>query len=378
MNVEPPAAAAELARIRAPLLAAAAAPIDPPSMQPLALILELCGEAMRERLFVVQANGGPEAALRPDFTLAAALHHIAAGAAEGRYICEGKAFRAAPPGRSDEPEEFQQLGLECFDRRDVARADAETAAVAWRAASAGGRGDLSLIFGDAALFLAFLESLGIAEPLRGRLARALSSPRRLAEALSAAAGPSRPAQGERLAALLGALPEVEAAGVLEELWALAGVEAAGGRSAAEIVHRLAHRAAASEAPRVTPEEAERIGAYLAIAGQPEAALAQAATLAGSERRALDAALAAWERRLAALADEGAPTAAMRLATAFSREFAYYDGVFFEVRSAALGDDRPVAGGGRYDGLFARLGARLACGAVGCMVRPARAVIGTGP
>jgi len=63
---------------------------------------------------------------------------------------------------------------------------------------------------------------------------------------------------------------------------------------------------------------------------------------------------------------------MRLSTAFGRDFGYYDGVLFEVRSTALGDHRPVAAGGRYDSLFGRLGASLACGAVGCMVRPGRA------
>ncbi len=44
---------------------------------------------------------------------------------------------------------------------------------------------------------------------------------------------------------------------------------------------------------------------------------------------------------------------MIFSTAFVRPFGYYDGVLFEVRSAALGDDAPVAAGGRYDGLPAR-------------------------
>jgi len=54
---------------------------------------------------------------------------------------------------------------------------------------------------------------------------------------------------------------------------------------------------------------------------------------------------------------------------------YYDGVLFEVRSAALGPDQPVAAGGRYDALPQRLGARVKTGAVGCMVRPGRAYAG---
>ena len=80
-------------------------------------------------------------------------------------------------------------------------------------------------------------------------------------------------------------------------------------------------------------------------------------------------------RVAALMAEGASKQRMRLSTAFGRAFGYYDGFLFEARSMALGPDRPVAAGGRYDGLLARLGARRSAGAVGCMVRPWRAYAG---
>ena len=66
---------------------------------------------------------------------------------------------------------------------------------------------------------------------------------------------------------------------------------------------------------------------------------------------------------------------VRLSGGFGRAFGYYDGLVFEVRSATLGEERPVAAGGRYDGLPMRLGATSAQGAVGCMVRPARAFAG---
>ena len=46
-----------------------------------------------------------------------------------------------------------------------------------------------------------------------------------------------------------------------------------------------------------------------------------------------------------------------------------------MRSEALGPDRPVAVGGRYDGLLARLGGKGDTRAVGCMVRPWRAYAG---
>ena len=375
MNLEPPIPAEVLAAVRAPFAGLGATPIDPPVMQPLGLILDLSGEAMRERLILVQADGGDEAALRPDFTIPAARLHIDSGRPGGRYFYEGKAFRAAPRGR-EAYEEFLQIGLEAFETSAAAEGDAEIAGLAWRAAAAGGRDDLTLELGDVGLFGAFIDTLKLADALGARIKRAFASPRRLREMLERAQQPAATAgaapAGDRLSAMLSALPEAEAAAVLQDLWALAGIEPAGGRSAAEIVHRLAERSAVARAPDLTPEQASLIGRFLAIADKPAAALEAVARLAGPGGAKLEAALKGWARRLAALQDEGAPAAAMRLSTAFGRDFGYYDGMLFEVRSAALGGHRPVAAGGRYDSLFARLGASLACGAVGCMVRPGRA------
>jgi len=372
MRVEPPVPAEVLAAIRAPFADMGAQAIDPPVVQPLGLILDLSGEAMRERLILVQADGGDEAALRPDFTIPAARLHIDSHKAGGRYFYEGKAFRAAPRGR-EAYEEFLQIGLEVFETGAAPDADAEIAALAWRAAAAGGREDLTLQLGDVALFGAFVDTLRLAEPLAARVKRAFSSPRRLRALLHppAVEAPSPPA-GERLATLLAGLPEAEAAAALDELWALAGVEPVGGRSAAEIVHRLAERSAAAKAPDLNADQAALIGRFLAIADEPARALDAVARLAGPGGVTLEAALRGWARRLAALKAEGAPAERMRLSTAFGRDFGYYDGVLFEVTSAALGEHRPVAAGGRYDSLPARLGAHIASGAVGCMVRPGRA------
>lgn len=376
MRVEPPIPAEVLSAIRAPFLELGAEAIDPPLVQPLGLILELAGEAMRERLILVQADGGEEGALRPDFTISAARAHLERQRRAGRYFYEGKAFRAAPRGR-DAYEEFLQIGLEAFETGDAVEADAEIAGLAWRAASAGGREDLTMHFGDVGLFGAFIDTLGLADPLATRIKRAFSSPRRLRELLERAGDDERPSApaGDRLAALLTGLPESEATAVLQDIWALAGVEPAGGRTAGEIVHRLAERAATAKAPALASAHADLISRFLAISEAPAPALDAIRRLAGAGGASLEAALEAWSRRLAALTRHGAPAGAMRLSTAFGRDFGYYDGVLFEVRSGALGEAPPIAAGGRYDGLFSRLGVEVDCGAVGCMVRPGRAWVG---
>ena len=379
MRLERPVPADVLGAIQAPFLAMSATMLDVPILQPLGLLLDLAGETLRERLFVVQGDG-PEACLRPDFTIPALRAHLATGAATGRYVYSGHAFQVAARG-FDRAEEFPEIGVEAFETGDRPEADAEMAALAWRAAGAGGRDDLTLIMGDVALFGDFVDALGVAPPVAARLKRAFSTPRRLRAEIEAAGGDvtsARTVDGGRLAALLSGLSESDATGVLEEIWSLAGVEPVGGRSAAEIVHRLAGRAALAAAPRLTPEQAELTRRFLAIAGDPAESLAAVGALVGGRSASLAAAAESWRRRISAMVAAGVPASRIRFSAAFGRAFGYYDGVLFEIRSAALGDDQPVAAGGRYDGLPARLGAALATGAVGCMVRPGRAWVGGTP
>lgn len=378
MQLEPTVPPKALAAIRAPFAALRATAIDAPVIQPLNQLLDLAGEAMRARLFIVQGEGGAEACLRPDFTIPVARAHGASGAASGRYVYEGKAFRVAPKG-TDRAEEFLQIGIEAFEVRDPVGADVEVAAVAWQASLAGGRTDLSMRLGDVALFSAFIGAMALPEALAARLDRAFTRPRVLrADLARAQAGEQTPRAGDRLAGLLAGLPEAEASAVLEEFWGLAGIQPVGGRSAAEIVHRLSQRAEAASAPRLSAAQADLISRFLAIDDQPQRALDQVAALAREGGASVDLPLRAWQARLDGLMAAGIAPDQMSLSTAFGRAFGYYDGVLFEVTSAALGAEHPVAGGGRYDALLARLGAGVdpSVGAVGCMVRPWRAFDGS--
>lgn len=372
MRNEPAVPPDALAAIRAPFVETGAPFADAPILQPLGLLLDLAGEAMRARLFVVQAEGGAELCLRPDFTVAIVSQHLETGASAGRYLYEGKAFRAAP--EDDRAEEFRQIGLEAFAQADeaVAETDAGIAALAWRSSVAGGRDDLTLWLGDVALFAHFVDGLDLPAALAARLKRAAGRPRLLqAEFARAGNGGSEPA-GAQLAAMLAGLSEPQAIALLEETWALAGIEPVGGRGAAEIAQRLVRRADAARAPAMTEAQAEAVRRFLAVSDTPDAALSEVKALAGA--RFADA-LDGWNARLSALVAAGVPKDRMRFATALGHAFDYYDGLTFEVRSAALDGDRPVAVGGRYDGLPARLGGPATTRAVGCMVRPWRAFSG---
>src|SRR5882672_1766056 len=104
MRLEAPVPSDILAAIQVPFLEKPAYEFDAPVLQPLGLLLDLAGETLRERLFVVQGEG-PESCLRTDFTLPALSAHAASGRTQGRYFYSGHAFRVAPRG-IERAEEF--------------------------------------------------------------------------------------------------------------------------------------------------------------------------------------------------------------------------------------------------------------------------------
>ncbi len=375
MIQEPRLPADRLEAIRAAFRETGATWVQPPVLQPLSLVLDLAGEALRSRLFVLQAAGGEEVCLRPDFTAPVARLHLASGAASGDYAYEGLVFRAS----EDEAEEVLQIGIERFaPDGDRVAADADLVDLVWRAAFAGGRGDLSLRLGDAGLFPAFVESLGLNGALAARLTRMAARPSRLAAELDRAGGPESddPSEGV-IARRLGALPPEEAAALLEEIWMLSGITPVGGRSAGEIAARLVRRSETARAPSLSPDQADAIRACLTVRAAPRAALEQLGRLA-PKAAGLQARLADWARRLDRIEAASAGSAAATFDAAPRGDFAYYDGLVVEVLSDALGPDRPLAAGGRYDGLQARLSGGAGGGsALGGMVRPGRAIAETG-
>src|SRR5205814_2702079 len=125
---------------------------------------------------------------------------------------------------------------------------------------------------DVGLFAAFIGSLGLPAALAARLKRIAGRPRLLGAELARAGQAAPAASGGQLAALLSGLSETQAAGMLEEVWALAGVEPVGGRGPAEIAARLVRKAQAAATPALTAAQAEAISRFMAISDAPAAGL----------------------------------------------------------------------------------------------------------
>jgi len=351
------AARAEGQRLMEALRAAGAEPVEARILQPAGTLLDLYGEEMRARAYVTADPVQGEMMLRPDFTVPVVQMHMAEGAEPARYCYLGEVFRKQD-GPATRPSEYLQVGYEVFARDDPAAADAEVfALIAGLLAPLG----LRAVTGDMGLLGAAVAGLTLSPARKAALARHIWRPARFRALIDRFAGraPVPPARADLIARLRaeGAGAMIRAAGPLVGL-----------RTEAEIEARAAALLADAEAPPLPEAEAARIDALLAVAGPAPEAAARLSALA-QEMPAIAPAVAALHARLGALADRGVDPASLGFEASHGRTtMEYYDGFVFTL-SVPGADLPPVASGGRYDALTARLGQGRSIPAVGAVIRP---------
>jgi ATP phosphoribosyltransferase regulatory subunit len=345
------------------LLAAGFERTEPPILHPAAIFLDMSGEEVRRRLFLTADAAGEELCLRPEYTIPVCRAYLSSDKAGkiAEYSYLGPVFRA----RVGQAGEQTQTGLESFGRRDAEAADAEVFSLAMEAATAAGGGALVARLGDAGLFDAVLDALKIPEPWRRRLRRGVARGRSL-EAIFARPSHGALAQPGVLAALESA-DHAGAKALVEDLLAIAGIDAVGGRSAGEIADRFLEQASLRSGPPIEAEKRTVLDAFLGISCGPDQAAVEIRRLAHSAGLTLNAALDAFERRNGFIAARGVAIEATRFSAAFVRDFDYYTGFVFEAHDPHVSSVKIAMAGGRYDGLARRLGANEDIPAVGAAI-----------
>jgi len=359
------ALALELARLDALFAEAGAEAVEPATLQPASILLDLYGEDIRARAYIARDPLRGELMLRPDFTAPVARLHLArlaneaAHEAPALYRYAGPVFRASVPGAS-RPNEYLQAGVELIGPRDPAQADVEVFALIRRAL-----GDLATVaqvtLGDLAVAFAAIDGLAAPERWKAGLRRRLWRPAAFHRRL-AALGADRAAPSAARSALVKAAFDPAALDALLSRRA----EPEGARALADVADRA--RDLAEDARATLPsEEADWLSRVLGVAGRAPDALA---ALRGLDRSgALRAALDRLEARLNSLDAAGATPHAARFDASFGRSLEYYDGFVFEFAAPDAPHLPPLAGGGRYDALLARLGGPAGLPAIGGIVRP---------
>lgn len=330
--------------------------IDPPVLQPAGLYLELAGEDLRKRAFLIDDPQGEELCLRPDMTVPACRAALALPQEKAfavRY--QGLVFRrqnALTAGAA----EFVQAGAEWFaPAAEMQKSESAILAAAVEACRAAGV-EPTLRLGNVGLFAALARSTGLDPVWSARLIRAFSRAGGPANVMAEASAPEPPASA--MAEALAALPAERAGAALAEMLDMAGVAPVGGRSVDDIAARLREQAARAGAARPTELQFAPIRMALEINAPPEEAFVSMAGLAkpGSPFAAAVEGFRAFWSEAGRLCKAPADT---RFAFGLGRGISYYDGLVFELEAPTLGPRASLGGGGRYDGLLQALAAREA-------------------
>lgn len=341
--------------------------LEPPVLQPAALYLELAGEDLRRRAFLVVDDAQGDLCLRPDMTAPAVREAFALPVTPPLIAYEGLVFRQQEAGGGQN--EFVQIGAEWIGAMDV-EAEADVIARAIEACRAAGV-EPHVRLGDLAIRAGFVAGCHLGEDWAARTMSALDRPDRL----DSLALHAREDEGEGLAEALAALPAAAAEAAVADMLRMARITPVGARPIAEIAQRLQKRGKLEANPGPSAAQRDLLKALAAIdAGD---GLAQAHALVASPALASShAARAAVERaeaRVAALAKRTTLPAQTRFAPGLGRALSYYDGFVFELEAK---DGKSLGGGGRYDALARALWppgppAPLSLGAAGFALRPAR-------
>ena len=341
--------------------------VSPAILQQAEPFLDLSGEDIRRRMYLISDPGGGELSLRPDLTIPVALDYLASPAAgqPAKFCYLGPIFRQ----REDGPAEFMQAGIESFGRADTAAADAEALALALDATALYGLAEPTIRMGDLALFSAFIGALDLTPAWKRRLAKDFNRKSNFAHDLDRLVL-ARPNGAPEYQGVLAALANSDPKGahaLVTDLLSIAGITAVGGRSVGEIADRFLEQAALGAGSVLPGETRKLIERFLAISGDPDEAMVELRALAADARLALGPALDLFESRAGFLATHGVDLRGIAFSTAYGRRLDYYTGMVFELHDPTGRVTGELVAGGRYDGLFARLGSPSPVPAVGFAV-----------
>ena len=355
-------------------------------IQPAGMFLDVVGERLRGRTYVFTDPDGEELCLRPDLTVPTCRLHLARhprGDVPARYCYRGPAFRYQPAGADRaHPREFGQAGIECFAASDRERAEAEVVGVIVAALRDAGVANFRLRLGDLGLLSALLDALPLPAHWRRRLTHRFWRPEAFRGELSRLTSPSALAVRGLPPELAGRLDpgrRVEAQTIVAAFLEQNQIELIGARTLAEITDRLLAEVADAREKPISTAHAALIEDYVAVQAPASTAGDALARLARMGNVDLSHALEAFARRLELLRAAGVDVADATFSAEFGRDLEYYTGFVFEVIVPELGEKSPIAGGGRYDGLLADVGAPRTVAAVGSCIHTERliAVIGGG-
>lgn len=344
--------------------------VDLPLLLPASTVLELAGEQMRPRLYFATSPNGQELCLRADLTIPAALTYIENhkdNQEKAIYLCSGKVFRANQNDGLNP--EFAQIGIERYNDEDSIKADCETFASIFNSCKIMGLGASVLTLSDGGIIEFIIKNSNIEDPWKQYLLDVAGEIADIKKRISFAVKAEKK-KPSALEASIVELSDEAAKGLLEEVLGLANLKYGLARTTGDIANRLKKKASYSAALPLDADKAKAIIGICEVKDKPFEAIAKMVDLASILGVDLSNWQKDWQERLENIKNTmGDEFADAVFDISLQRRFEYYDGMIFDIhiKDKAV---KPVANGGRYDGLINELtkGSKNAK-AVGAVIRP---------
>ena len=143
------------------------------------LLLDLYGEEINSRTYILNDPIKGNLMLRPDFTVPIVLMHIKNNQDRAEYCYSGKVWRKQDYS-SLRPSEYLQVGIECFGGKDIAEEDARVFSIIRKAVNSI---DLKIVTGDLGILRSAINGLEINTRCKKALLRQLWRPKRFLQVL---------------------------------------------------------------------------------------------------------------------------------------------------------------------------------------------------
>ena len=314
--------------------------VEMPSLVDSEVLLDLYGEELNSRAYIVEDPVRGNLMLRPDFTVPIVQMHLESGIEAEKYCYAGKVWRKQDQF-SLRQTEYWQAGFEHFGGKNVPADDVAAFSLIRKAI---GNLDLEIVTGDLGILRSAINGLTTNTRCKKALLRQLWRPARFRQTLQYFSSSSSLIKDSQLK-----LIEALKVGSLEKELSQVG-PIIGLRRAQDIVNRIEFIAEDSKENQINEFDLKFLEDLLSISCPLVEASAYIKKISRSNVE-LNEAVILLENRLDAMSDAKVDTKKMSFEVSFGRtSMEYYDGFVFEIHVDKKGILAPVAQGGRYDEL----------------------------
>ena len=148
--------------------------VEIPTLLQSDLLLDLYGEELNSRTYILTDPVKGNLMLRPDFTVPIVQKYIKSNKEKAQYCYSGKVWRKQDH-LSSRPTEYLQVGIECFGGNNIAKEDAKLFSIINKAV---GLTHLKIVTGDLGVLRSAINGLEINSRCKRALLRQLWRPKR--------------------------------------------------------------------------------------------------------------------------------------------------------------------------------------------------------